>query len=307
MLKFLFPTILIIFQLISAQKVGVLWVGKSGMTNDVIAGFKEKINLIAPEIEISFSKELPTIDSAKTIFNQYIRDMDGIIFLRSSGAKFLSKQKMTKPGFIGGCNNPVSLNVVNSLDAPPNKNITGVTYYIKTQYQFMLFKMAFTEINSVCLILEKDHPGSIIDKFSTEMICSKSKIKYHEIYASNIEDIKNKIESLKSKVDIFIIGSEALCMDNAQAITDASFPKPVVAYSKKAVKNGALLGYSANDKKLGSLLAESVSKVLKDGKKVSEVPIKTDTKPKVFVNMSTLKKLNINLPKNVIGSAVKFN
>ncbi len=297
---------LIITQITSAQKVGVLWVGKSGMTTDVTTAFNDKLLKMAPKIEINYAKELPSMDSAKVVFHQFMEEMDGVVFLRSSGADFLSQQKMTKPGFIGGCNNPVSLKVVNSLSTSPNKNITGVTYYIKTAYQFMLFKMAFKEIKSVCLILEKDHPGTLIDKYSTEMICSKSKIKYNEIIASNVDDIKAQIEKVKDKVDIFIIGSEALCMDNAQIISDHSFPKPAVAYSKTAVKHGALLAYSANDKKLGELLAKSVFDVLVKGKKVSQVPIKTDTKPKVFVNIDTMKKLNLVLPKSVIGSAVKF-
>lgn len=304
--RFLLILILFSSQFIYGQKVGVLWVGESGMTNDVVSGFEEEMKKSAPDLEIEYSKELPSLDSAKTVFKRYMTEKDGVVFLRSSGAKFLATQKMTKPGFIGGCNNPVSLNAVKSLDKAPDKNITGVTYYIKAQYQFMLFRMLFPNIKSVCLILEKNHPGTLIDKFYTEMICSKSNIKYYEIISSSIEDINTQIGKLKDQVDIFILGSEALCMDNAQAFTDASFPKPTVAYSKEAVKNGALIAYSANDTKLGSMLATSVIDVVKNGKKVSEVPIKTDTKPKVIINMETSKKLNIDIPNHILGSSVKF-
>lgn len=304
--RFLLVLILLSFQFIYGQKVGILWVGQSGMTNDVVSGFDEEMKKSAPDLNIEYTKELPSMDSAKTVFKRFMKDKDGVVFLRSSGAKFLAEQNMTKPGFIGGCNNPVSLKAVQSLDEAPNKNITGVTYYIKAQYQFMLFRMIFSEINSVCLILEKDHPGTIIDKFYTEMICSKSNIKYYEIIASNTEEIKNQISKLKDKVDIFILGSEALCMDNAQTFTDAAFPKPTVAYSKEAVKNGALIAYSADDSKLGKMLATTVIDVLKNGKKVSEVPIKTDTKPKVIINIETSKKLNLDIPKHIIGSSVKF-
>lgn len=298
--------IILLAQTSSAQKIGVLWMGQSGMTRDVILGFDKKIAEIAPEIEIEYAKELPSLDTAKIVFNKYMKDKDGVVFLRSSGAKFLAKQKMIKPGFIGGCNHPVFFQIVKSLDSPPEKNITGVTYYIPAQYQFMLFKLAFAKIKSICLVLEKDHPGTIVDKFSTEMICAKLKIKYYEIQASSTDEIAKKIELYKNKVDLFILGSEALCMDNAEFISDKALPIPTVAYSKEAVKNGALLAYAANDFKLGEELAISVTDVIKNGKKVSQIPIKTDTKPQVFVNMNALAKLKIDLGENVLGSAVKL-
>ncbi len=95
-----------------AKNIGVMWVGKSGMTRSVIEGFKEEISKIAPNINIEYQKELENMAIAEKVFNRFNKEKDAIVFLRSSGAKFLGKQKLAVPGFIGGCNHPAEFGIV---------------------------------------------------------------------------------------------------------------------------------------------------------------------------------------------------
>ncbi len=113
----------------AAQDIGVAWVGKSGMANRVLAGFEETIKKAGSDIKIEYKKELAGLDDLKATVEAWQKDKKGMVILRSNGAKWLGKNPPQVPTFIGGCNHPVQLGAVKSLDSPEG-NITGVTYFI---------------------------------------------------------------------------------------------------------------------------------------------------------------------------------
>ncbi len=80
-----------------------MWIGKSGMTKRVIQGFDQKIKKLAPDLKNEYQKELPDKKSAEMIFKNFNKKKETIVFLRSSGAKFLASHTLNVPGFIGGC------------------------------------------------------------------------------------------------------------------------------------------------------------------------------------------------------------
>ena len=55
--------------------------------------------------------------------------------------------------------------------------------------------------------------------------------------------------------------------------------------------------------KMGRILAKSIIDVLVNGKSVSEVPVKMDEEPKLYLNMETAKKLEIEIPLNILRFA----
>ena len=64
-----------------------------------------------------------------------------------------------------------------------------------------------------------------------------------------------------------------------------------------------MAGVAADDVKLGELLAESVVDVLIKRKPISQVPVKMDVDPKISVNESMMKRLDLKFPEQILKKA----
>ena len=287
------------------KKIAVMWVGKAGMANAVLMGFLQRAKSIAPNMEIQLRRQLGSMQEAETIFREFESTMDGIVFLRSNGAEFLAKADPKIPCFIGGCNNPAFLGAVKNLSAPDG-NITGVTYFIPHEQIFQVMLTLFPQVKSVGLLLEKDHPSTVIDQEGTRAQCQKLKLAYNEVLASNRDQLMEGVAKFAGKVDIFIIGNAALAIDNTVSILAAAnrTRTPIFSFAEKPVKAGAVVGMVADDTKLGSMLADSVVDVVINGKPVSKVPVKTDPAPKILINKAMMQDLGLKFPEEILQRAV---
>ncbi|MCP4574758.1 MAG: hypothetical protein GY846_00520 [Deltaproteobacteria bacterium] len=286
----------------NATDIGLAWAGKSGMAKRVTAGFDQGMKELAPDIKIEYQKELPSIDDLAVVAGKWEKEKNGMVLLRSNGAKWLGQNPPAIPTFIGGCNNPKQLGAVKNLQAPEG-NITGVTYYLPVDTQFEIFQAIIPDLKSVLLLLGAGNPSAPVDQAATKAVCEKLGIKYEEKLCDTEEDAIKAVEANKGKVSVIIIGNQSLNIDNAENIVKAAGNTPVLSYSSKPVKVGALGGFVADDKKLGYMLAESVVAVLKNGKAIKAVPVKVDPEPKFYINAKTAEALKIEIPFTILESA----
>ena len=285
-----------------AVDVGVAWAGKSGMTRSVVKGFEAGMKKMAPEVKVEYRKELASMDELTAAAKEFESSKDGMVILRSTGAKYLGKNPPSIPAFIGGCSDPVALGVLNNMDAPEG-NVTGVTYTLPVDTQFETFQAIIPNLSSVLLLTEKGHPSSAIDQANTEKTTQALGLAYTSREVGGVDEAVAAINEFKGKVSAVIIGNQAKVFDYAKAIVDAAGTIPVVSYSAKPVKQGALGGFVADDVKLGEMLAESVVDILVKGKAVKDVPVKVDPKPKFYVNVGTAKRLNLDIPYEILEAA----
>ena len=282
--------------------IGLGWVGKSGMANRVTAGFEKGIKALAPDIQIEYQKEMASTDALAKVVAEWQQTKKGMVIIRSNGAKWLGKNPPSIPTFIGGCNHPAQLGAVKNFEAPEG-NITGVTYFLPVKTQFDIFQAVLPEMNSVLLLLETDHPSSLIDQEGTKAVCAQLGIEYSEKFCASEAEAIEAAAAMKGKVSTIIIGNQAMLMETADKIVAAAGQTPVVSYSNKAVKLGALCGFVADDGKLGYMLAESLVDVLKKGKSIKDTPIKVDPEPQFFVNSKTAQALGIEIPYSILEAA----
>ena len=272
----------------STKNVGLLWVGKSSMQNRVLQGFMQGIKESSPRIHVEVKSQLKDFEEAAFVVARYAKQKDAIVFLRSSGAKFLAQNPLDIPSFIGGCNNPVSLGVTSSLNSP-DKGITGVTYYLPYEQHFSVIDDAFDNVKTIALLLEKGHPSAAIDARGTKEQADTRGMTLYTRFFDSKRALLSETKQLKSKVDLFILGSQALIFDHAKEIVKSAGTVPVVTYAEKSIEGGAVLGLVPNDFKLGTMLADSVVDVLINGIPVNQIPIKTDPSPELRVNKAMIK------------------
>lgn len=293
---------------IADKSVGVMWVGQAGMPKRVFNGFNNYIKENAPDLNVELKWELPNLYEAEKVFNEFQGTKDAVVFLRSSGARFLANASPTKPCFIGGCSDPRQLGVVQNLNMPLG-NVTGVTYFIPYKKRFDLIMELFPNTRSVALLLEEGHPNTSISESGVREECLKRGIKFQAVIANNPKDLIAKTSEAAKTADLLLISNTSLVMDNTVnllAISNTT-KTPIFSFSEKPVKSGAAAGMAADDEKLGRMLAESVVDVIVKGKPVSQVPIKIDPAPKVFINPAVVQAQELNFPETIIGYAVKVN
>lgn len=283
-------------------KLGVAWHGKADMATRVTNAMNEVLSKQSPQIEIEWQRELSSIKELDDVAKRFQREKDGMLLVRSSGAKYLRDNTPTIPSFIGGCNHPVLIGVVKSMGRPEGR-ITGVTYALEYEKSFKVFNTILPDIKSICLIYEVGHPGSLIDRIGTKKVCEQLSISYSDVGCSTRADVVRAIKKTAGTVSAIIYGTQALVFDNAYETVPFAGNTPVFAYSAKPVKDGALCGLIADDSKLGTMLAQSIIDVLVHKKPISEVPIKTDAEPLLVINMKTAKKIGVVFPISILKVA----
>jgi putative tryptophan/tyrosine transport system substrate-binding protein len=286
------------------KKVGLLWVGRSHAADDFLLGFSSRLREIAPEIKIELRRNLKDMAEGEKIFREFESTQDGIVFLRSNGAQFLATADPKVPTFIGACNNPTELGAIKNLDAPEGK-ITGVSHFVPFETRFKSLTSLFPNAKRVALLLEKGHPGSVIDDEGTSSEAAKRGIEYHSVMASNLNEMIEEMKKLKGKVDLFIISTTRLAFDNAttivgQAMTDKT---PVFSYWSGCAQKGAVAEIYVDQVRQGQMLAESVVDVLVKGKPVSKVPVKLESNPAVVISEISMRALGIKFPDSVLKNA----
>jgi putative tryptophan/tyrosine transport system substrate-binding protein len=283
-------------------KVAVIWEGKAGMAKRVYMGFVHRMKAIAPEVKITGRMDLANIQEAERVFRELETSMDGIVFLRSSGAEFLATANPKIPCFIGGCNDPAFLGAVKHLDAPEGK-ITGVTYFIPYEKRFDMLRKLFPNAKRVGIVLQKGHPATPIDQQGTKEQCSRLGWQYKEVVAENASQLLKGAEEMADQVDVIIISGTALAIDNTMGLVGIQNTKkvPLFSFAGDRAKVGALAELAARDDELGAMLADSVVDVLVKGKPIAQVPVKMDPNPNLIINEEIAKKLNVNIPAGLQG------
>lgn len=303
-LKSIFMTSLMLTTISSAHalEIGVAWQGDSGMAKRVFAGFEEQIKEIAPDANLDIRPALGSADELVATINEFEKSKKVMVILRSNGAKTLAKHPPQIPAFIGGSNHPGQLGVIADL-ASPEGNITGVTYYIEYQTRLESFLAVIPDLESIHLVTEEGHPSGPVDSKGTMAACASLNLKCTSSAVKGRDAIVADIEK-HNGVSLIVLGNQAPLYDkNMDAIRKAAGTAPVAAYAAGAVKLGALTALSADDHKLGAMLATKLMEVAGGGVSVQQVPVGFDEDPTLVVNMTTLSALGLELSPDLFEGA----
>ena len=284
-------------------EVGVAWAGKSSMAERVFKGFKQRLKILNVDADIELKGALPTIEALDATVKEFEADnKDGLVILRSNGSAYLGKNPPNIPTFIGGGNKPSELGSVKNMDAPEG-NVTGVTYFLPLEIPLEAY-LAFTpKVKSFLLINQTNYSSSPIDWNGTKAACGPLELKCENATISSREELVELIKDKKDQYDAFILGNQVEAYGNADAVIGLVGNKPVYSYAAKGVDLGALGGVIADDEKLGAMMADSLVDVLVNGKAISKTPIKTDPEPTIMVNETTMKKLGLRIPTEILSVA----
>lgn len=297
-------SLLTVTSALAAQQVGVAWIGKSGMANNVLSGVNDRLSEIAPDIQLHIRTELSDVDALAAEISAFeSENMDGMIILRSNGAVHLANNPPNIPAFIGGANHPVMLGTIADMNAPGG-NVTGVTYFVDPELSLDSFVLLAPEVTSFLLVSQTNYSSSAIDGEMTMRACGSMGYTCGQVFANGAEEVAQVVAENIDGYDAVILGNQSGVFAHAQNALQAANGKPVFSYAKNGVEAGALGGLIADDHTLGEMLADRLVSVVKDGQNASGVAIGTDSNPTLFVNLTTAEQLGMASALAAAGGAV---
>lgn len=127
-------------------------------------------------------------------------------------------------------------------------------------------------------------------------------------YLANIKDWKEKFLSLQKDVDVLIVdnyaGIEGWQGQDVENFVFENIKIPLVTTNKHMMRY-ALIGHAKISEELGVYAAKTALDIL-NGKSPADIPLTTNKKIKLFLNMKIAKKLGITFPVNYISQAELF-
>ncbi|WP_127714568.1 ABC transporter substrate-binding protein [Halobacteriovorax sp. HLS] len=282
--------------------IGVAWEGKSGMAQRVYSSFLDGLGEKKNKFNFEEAIELKSIEELNEKITEFEKSKKAVLLFRSSSFKRVSKKAISIPTFLGAGNNPIALGATDSM-TKPSRNATGVTYYIPLKNHFKIFKSIFSQMKRIALFTEDGHPGAEVEIKETEQECIRYELECDFYSFKTDKELFTKTKSLKLKYDFIVLGAEDLIIRNTKKIISLALNTPVLSYSAKPVKDGALIGFVASDDILGRKLAQSFLEHFEKNKSISEIPFKVDDKPQFQINATTAKKLKVVIPFVILNAS----
>ena len=286
-----------------ADGIGVAWVGTSGMAKRVLAGFETRMAALAPDWTIEVNGELADMAALSNSYQDFANRYGGAVILRSNGAKWLAANQPSKPTFIGAANHPPSLGVVKDVEKPEG-NITGVTYYLDPLTVLETFT-GVKELDSALFIHQEGHPGTAIDRAGYGRACEEMFMSCTFVTTPDSSGVAQAIAD-NSGFDGIIIGNQAPLFDDRahfKKALKAAGKTPILGLNSNVPKMGGLAALAADDRKLGAMLADKVSAVMRNGATIAATPVGTDDLPTLFLNSTTQARLQLSIPKQMVEAA----
>ncbi len=283
-------------------RIGIAWYLQSAMADRVAQGFSAHLKAAAPEIEVEWQTALPTPDAFTRTVHRFEQEKHAMVLLRSYSASYLARNPPRIPTFIGGCNSPLYLGAIRNLNEPEGM-ITGVSYFLPYELRLDPFMALLPDMHSVLLLTHKGHPGSAIDRAGTRTVCRQLGIRLYYKNTSSPEELQNAVITYRNRVSAIILGNQAQVFRHTADLVETAGDTPVLAYTAEAVRMGALCSLSVDDFKLGRELATLLIAVVREGQSIRKTPVRFDRQPFLHINMKTAKRLNLQVPLNILKIA----
>ncbi|MDR6758778.1 putative ABC transport system substrate-binding protein [Mycoplana sp. BE70] len=291
----------------AAPKICVNQYATATVIDDIINGLKEGLGKEGISTE-SLVIQNPEGDAAtqQTLAQGFISDeCDVIVAISTPGAQVFRKLTSTIPVVFVGSSTPIEAGLVTSFEQP-GFNFTGVADPAPVEADIDAMTKVLPQMKSVGLIYKAGDPAG--DFLAKRSIAHMEKRGLTPVIAAiaNAGETTQAAQSLIGKVDAIQLPGDSTTMSGIAGIikvaNDAKVP--VFGSLSEAVSQGALLSGSYSYVEVGSLAAQTVSKVLA-GADPATIPVVVPSAAGFEINVGQAKKLGLEIPAEVMTRATR--
>lgn len=274
----------------------------------------------------------PALDAAREGFIEKL-DSENISYKlidqRANGdlsliPQFASDMKNKKADLIYTIGTPAAQGVANTIKDKPilfaavtdpegagltGENITGVSDYVEAGKLIDDFLKLYPETKTFGTMYNTNEQNSNVQVDALEKALKERGLKLEKQGVSSINDIPQAITSLKSKIDAMVTVTDNVVVNAMPVISEALAKDkiPSIAYDEGSVRNGALISEGVNYKKLGDQAGAMAVEILKNNKRIKDLPYEKADSLTTLVNTNTARTLGLDLENEIIKNAEKID
>jgi putative ABC transport system substrate-binding protein len=285
-------------------KIGVTKIVSHPGIDAVEKGFLDTVNAYAEEnkVQINYDMQNAQGDMATSslIAKKFAGDNVDLIFsISTPSTQHMVKATTKIPVIFGAVTDPLSAEVVKSLDHPGG-NVTGVSDVWPIKKQVELLLKLVPSVKTIGLVYNPGESNATFMLAKLQEVCDQLGLKLVKRSVANTGEVQMAAKALAPKVDAFYssIDNTVLSAITAVAKVAGQYKKPIIAGESDSVQKGAIATLGTNYYEVGVESGKLAIKVL-SGAKPGDLPVISDTKTDLYLNMKALESLKIKIPEDL--------
>jgi putative ABC transport system substrate-binding protein len=211
------------------------------------------------------------------------------------------------PLIFGAVTDPVKAGFYDRTLQRPIKNITGTQDIWPYSAQFDLIKQLVPNVRKVGIVYNSSEVNSQVSVQFIKQECAKRGIQLLQKTVTDPSQIPLAVSGLLSAgIDAFFIPADNTVQSDAQVVIAACMNKkiPVFTGIPGIVQNGAVGTVGTNYYELGKVNGAQAAEIL-SGTPARDIPVQIAAKGDLYLNMTSIKKLGLHIPDDLVRKAVK--
>ncbi len=289
-------------------KVGIVQITDHPSLNEIresiVAEMAEEGFVDGETIKIDYKNAQNDPNNLKTICQTFVSgEVDLIIAIATPSAQSALSETGDIPIIFSAVTDPVEAGLVENMETP-GQNITGTSDKVSAEKIMNLARKITPDIKTIGALYNPGETNSVSVINDLKEYASENNLKIVEATVTNTNEVQQSTQYLASRVDAVFSPIDNTVASAMAVVTDEleKAKIPFYAGADSMVKDGALATYGINYTILGKETGTMVSKVL-NGEKISEIPVKTMSEMKIYINSETAKKIQITFPEEIIKKA----
>ncbi|MDD4377860.1 MAG: ABC transporter substrate-binding protein [Eubacteriales bacterium] len=289
-------------------KVGIVQITDHPSLNEIresiVAEMAEEGFVDGETIKIDYKNAQNDPNNLKTICQTFVSgEVDLIIAIATPSAQSALSETGDIPIIFSAVTDPVEAGLVENMEIP-GQNITGTSDKVSAEKIMNLARKITPDIKTIGALYNPGETNSVSVINDLKEYASENNLKIVEATVTNTNEVQQSTQYLASRVDAVFSPIDNTVASAMAVVTDEleKAKIPFYAGADSMVKDGALATYGINYTILGKETGTMVSKVL-NGEKISEIPVKTMSEMKIYINSETAKKIQITFPEEIIKKA----
>lgn len=265
-----------------------------------IAALEENGYKDGEKINIELQNAQGESTNTQTIAQSFVADnKDLLLGIGTPSAQALYNGTKETPILITAITDPVDAGLVKSLEKTES-NVTGTSDALDLKLQFDLLKDLYPEAKTVGVLYNTGEPNSEVQVKEIKEKAPDFGLEVVTAGVSTSNDVAQSLDSIIDQVDVMYVPTDNVVVAAMPLIYQTTIAKkiPVIGSERGQVENGALATEGIDYYELGFQTGLMAIEII-EGKNPEDMAVKTADEFSLTINKDTVKKLGLELPKEL--------
>lgn len=187
-----------------------------------------------------------------------------------------------------------------------NGNITGTSDRFLVDEQLQLIKQVLPDTNKIGVIYTTSEVNSTKTVDDLKEVATNYDVEIVDKGITNASEIQLAVDSIINEVDCFLCIIDNNVVSGLSLMIEKTNEKgiPVFGSEIEQMKLGCICGKGIDYHELGIKTGKMAAKILKGEENASEMEYEVVEEGTLYINSEALEKVNIQLPEEIINSAI---